>query len=174
MRLFLSCKIPDKISSYLREVTKQLPKASLTIPRQFDLTMKFFGEVSESLTAELDQHLSLLNFPPFEATLEKINVFSEKKTHTVWVGLSPKEAFFSLHRAVEKALFPLAPHDDRFVPHITLARVKSVPNKKEFLQSLSEISIDPQIFRVEELVLFQSKIQQEGAIHSSLFTYQLQ
>lgn len=174
MRLFLSCKIPEEITSYLREVTKLLPpNASLTVPKQFDLTIRFFGEVEEELFQELEKRLSTLRVFSFRASLETIHVFSEKTIRTVWAGISPKENFCALHEAVEKALLPLIPHDPRFLPHITLARVKALPNKKEFLQNLSRITIEPRSFMVDQLVLVRSTTTHEGAIHTPLFTIPL-
>lgn len=173
MRLFLSCNIPLKITTYLQSLAEQvssLNTATVTIPKQFDLTMKFFGDVSETAIPELCHRLESIHISPFEVALEKIHVFDEERIRIVWVGVAPKEPLFSLHAAIEKALLPLFPQDDRFSPHITLARVKTVHNKKIFLEKLQSIEVEPLVFSIDQVILFQSTTTQNGAIHTALFT----
>jgi 2'-5' RNA ligase len=169
MRAFLCCNIPQELSNYLSQLTTYLGEAKLTIPKQFDLTIKFLGEIPDDLLPQLQERLTQIRFSPFMAHIGPIGVFSERIVRTVWVGVEPKEPLFELHKAVDQCLLPLFPPDDRFSPHITLARVRGLKDKKRFLQSLSNINVDPISFRIDRLMFVQSKLTSEGAIHSHLF-----
>jgi 2'-5' RNA ligase len=183
VRLFLSCNIPDKINSYLLSLAEEIHSlkskeldtfAKLTIPKHFDLTMKFFGEVPEALFEDLKKCVESIHFPCFKASLQKIQVFNPERIRIIWVGVAPNEPFFALHKAVEEALLSLYPLDPRFSPHITLARVKSVHNRKLFLEKLQKIEVEPLSFDVDQLILFQSKTETNGAVHTPLFTVPLE
>jgi RNA 2',3'-cyclic 3'-phosphodiesterase len=182
MRVFLSCHLSDRIASYIASLAekvrslqfeKEIPLATLTIPNQFDLTIKFFGEVNEEVESDICQRLESVHVPSFEVTLAPIQVFDPERIRIVWVGLSPKDSFCTLHTAVETALLPLFPPDNRFCPHITLARVKSVRNRKEFLEKLQSIEVDPLSFSIDKMTLFQSVTTQDGAQHTPLSTFRL-
>jgi RNA 2',3'-cyclic 3'-phosphodiesterase len=169
MRAFLSCTIPQKVSSYLDQLTTRLGNAKLTIPRQFDLTIKFLGEIPDSLLPEIQKTLSQIRFSPIEAHIGPIGVFSERIVRTVWVKVEPSDPLVALHTLVDEALLPLFPKDDRFTPHITLARVRGLKDRKAFLQSLSSIHVEPLSFRIDRLIFVQSSLTLEGAIHNPLF-----
>ena len=99
MRLFISCFIPEKISTYLRELSLLLPEGSLTIPqKQFDLTMRFIGEVPESHVAEIENLLKTVQAPSFEASLEKIGFFSKKTSDHMGWSFSKRKLFHSSSR----------------------------------------------------------------------------
>lgn len=169
MRAFLCCNIPQELSKYLRQLTTHLGEAKLTIPKQFDLTMKFLGEISDNLVPEIQKRLTQIRISPIEAHIGPIGVFSERIVRTVWVKVEPSEPLFALHTMVEESLLPLFPPDDRFSPHITLARVRGLKDRKTFLQSLSAIQVEPLSFRIDRLIFVQSTLTSEGAIHNHLF-----
>lgn len=169
MRAFLCCNIPQELSDHLRQLSTHLGEAKLTIPKQFDLTIKFLGELSDDLLPKVQERLTQIRFSPFMAHIGPIGVFSERIVRIVWVSVEPKDPFLDLHKAVDQCLLPFFPPDDRFSPHITLARVRGLKDRKTFLQSLSNINVDPIAFRIDRLMFVQSKLTSEGAIHTPLF-----
>ena len=171
VRLFISCNIPEELSDYLRDLALQLPETKQTIPQQFDLTIKFLGNVEENKLDEICQRLSTVTFHPFETSLEIVHVFSERFIKIVWVGLKEGEKFAHLHKKVEEALFPLFERDSRFQPHITIARIKSLKNKEAFLEALPKIQVKPIQFEIEKLILVESNLSAAGATHTPLHEY---
>jgi 2'-5' RNA ligase len=97
--------------------------------------------------------------------LDGIGVFSEDFLRVVWVGLKPGEKFEELHVQADELLSPLLPKEKRFKPHLTLARIKLVGNKKQFLEALAKIRVEQKTFVVKKLVLFRSKLSPKGAVH---------
>lgn len=166
MRLFISCELESTLQTYLLNLAKQLPDADLKIPSIFDLTIKFLGETSPESAEEIQRRISSFHFSPFEAHLSAINVFSPHNIRVVWVGVQPTSPFISLHNEIENLLE--LPSNPEFVPHITLARVKSLPNKKKFLKALETISVEPIQFTIGKLIVFKSELSSHGAVHTPL------
>ncbi len=168
MRAFLSCPLSDALCAYLTTRIPLLPHATFTVPSQFDLTMKFLGNVSEATLFELRERLLFTSFRPFEARLSHLGVFSERMIRVVWIGVEPIERFSELHALIEARLAPLFPHDDRFLPHITLARVTAVQDKRAFRAHLSQIPLKPMSFLVDRLSLIKSELTSTGAVHTPI------
>ncbi len=168
MRLFLSCKIPEDIADYITELSKKLPEAKLSVPKNIDLTIKFMGNIPDNKVNEIKKRLSKIKFSSFKAMLNGIGVFTEDFIRVVWVGLTPSEKFEELNIQVNDLLKGLVPKEKRFQAHLTIARVKYVDDKKKFLAALKKIKIKPITFNVNELILFQSKLSPKGAIHEPL------
>jgi 2'-5' RNA ligase len=169
MRTFLSCPIPEEIILYIKSLIPLLPDAKYIVPKQHDLTMKFFGNVPNTTVPELVERLSLIQFTPFEARLSTLGVFSETLIRVVWVGLQPTKAFQELHEQIETALFPIFPSDERFLPHITLARVKALRDRKSFIDQLSSVPVKPMPFLIDHLTLIKSELTSTGAVHTPIF-----
>ncbi len=90
MRLFISCPLGDKLTSYLTSLSAKLPHASLTIPKAYDLTIKFLGETLPERVEPIQKILSSITIEPFEAQLTSLGVFSEHHIRVVWVGVGPE------------------------------------------------------------------------------------
>lgn len=168
MRIFLSCPLPEDITGYIQTLYPLLPKAVYTFPRQHDLTIKFLGNIDDSLLPEVIDRLSEVQFPPFEAHLSVLGVFSEHLIRVVWAGIEPIDIFQTLHTQVEEALSPLFPADGRFLPHITVARVKAVGNRTAFLAQLTKVPIMKVRFSVSYLTLIKSVQSSMGAVHTPI------
>lgn len=169
MRAFLACPLPEEVISYLKTLIPLLPEASLIIPKQHDLTLKFLGNVPEEILPEVQKRLSTLHFEPFKASLSGLGVFSERRIRTVWVGIEPQKIFQDLHTQVDELLTPLFATDDRFLPHITLARVKALKDRKAFLKKLLGIPVEAISFSVDRLLFIKSELTSTGANHTPLF-----
>ena len=62
--------------------------------------------------------------------------------------------------------------DTRFHPHVTLARVKFVKDKQDFIKSLKEIKIEKKSFEITEFKLIKSTLTGEGPIYEDLAVFQ--
>ncbi len=175
VRFFLSSEIPKDIADYIHELAKQLPAgAKYTVPHNIDLTIKFLGDVPATKLDEIKQRLSAITFKPFRVMLNGIGVFTEDFIRVVWVGLTPSEKFEELHVMADDALEGLFPKEKRFQAHLTIARVKMVEDKDEFLKAVKKIAIEPKTFTVDKLVLFSSKLSPKGAMHEPVFEIKAQ
>jgi RNA 2',3'-cyclic 3'-phosphodiesterase len=165
MRLFIACHLPDGLTEYLKSLSENLPHANLTIPKYYDLTLKFIGEHSVEQAEEIQRCLQTVESEPFQAELDAIGVFSEKMLRVVWVGVNPRNSFRDLHEKVDKALLPIVAPDSHFEPHITLARIKSVKDRQHFLSELKKMHVEPMKFTVDRIDLMTSELTSQGAKH---------
>jgi 2'-5' RNA ligase len=167
MRLFIAIPTPDEINKHVEELQNNLPKsnAKLTIAKHPHLTLKFLGEVTPEDLEKTKQALSLIEFKQFQAKLNGIGTFTDK---VVWLGVEPHKPFEILQQKIDKALLKLFPKEEKFHPHITLARIKEVIEKQGFADLLKKIPVKPFTFIVDRIILYQSIIGQEGHTYKEL------
>ena len=169
MRLFIALDFDDP--EYFSNIQKQIPPdtAKLTLPKTFHLTLKFLGEVPDDKVDELKDRLRQVKFEAISASTDKIGVFpTESYTRVVWVGLKDGDKIIEIQQRVEKALEGMFPKDNRFHPHITLARVKFVKDKVNFIKKLREIKVEPKEFSINGFKLVKSTLTPEGPVYEDL------
>lgn len=168
MRLFIAIPLPEEVQTQLSLIQKKLPEAKLNLVREFHLTLKFLGEVRETEVDKLKEALAKVKVEKFEAKLSRIGVFDEKFIKVLWVGVESEEKITRLQQEVEKALAGMVSKEDRFTSHVTLARVKYVKNKKEFLDKLAKIKPEKTSFTVKSFQLVKSTLTEEGSEYEVL------
>ncbi len=172
MRLFIAIEAPETIKSHILEVQRRLTGAKLTPAKNFHLTLKFLGEVTPAQTDEVKKRLEKIQFKPFTATLAGTGIFpSEQMIRVVWIGIDPREIICELQKQIDEALHGIFPKEKSFQPHITLARVKEVPNKKQFAEQVKHLKIEPLSFEVKEFKLIESQLTSEGPIYKDVAVY---
>lgn len=170
MRLFIALDF-DELNDHFIELQEQLPKEKLTKPLTFHLTLKFLGEVPETNIENIKEQLKKIKFEEFEVNLDDIGVFpNENYIKVVWAGISPKEQVIKLQKNIEDSLIEFNfKKDFPFHPHITLARVKFVRDKANFVDSLKKIKIDKnKKLMVKNFKLIKSALTPEGTVYEDL------
>ncbi|HII72414.1 TPA: RNA 2',3'-cyclic phosphodiesterase [Candidatus Woesearchaeota archaeon] len=176
MRIFIAFDIPEKHAPFLKKLQEKIKDgARLTTVKEFHQTMKFLGEVDEAKTEEIKKRLEAVKMEGFEARIEGLGVFPEEEyIKVVWAGLEPKEVIGLLKTKIEDSLKGLGfQNDHRFHPHITLARVKSINDKKGFVKRLKEIKMPETRFRVDSIKLYKSTLTPRGPEYEVLKEYKL-
>lgn len=171
MRLFIAIPLSDEINNHIEELQQHLPKshAKLAISKHPHLTLKFLGEITPEDCEKTKQALSEIKFEQFQAKLEGIGTFTDK---VVWLGVEPQEPFQKLQQQIDKALLKLFPKEERFHPHITLARIKEITEKQGFFELLKKISVKPFTFIVDKIILYQSTFGPDGSTYKELAEFQ--
>jgi len=171
MRLFVALDF-DELKDYFIGLQKQLPKdAKLTLTKTYHLTLKFLGEIPENSIEKIKEQLKKVEFENFEINLDNIGVFpNENYIRVVWGGISPKEQVIELQKNIEDSLKEFNfKKDFQFHPHITLARVKFVKDKTNFVDSLKKIKIDKnKKIMVKNFKLIKSALTPEGPVYEDL------
>ncbi len=170
MRLFIALDF-DELKDYFIELQEQLPKdAKLTLTKIYHLTLKFLGEVPEANIEKIKEQLKKIEFENFKINLDDIGVFpNENYIRVVWLGIKQKEKVIELQQKIDSCLESLFEKDIRFHPHITLARVKFVKDKTNFIGSLKKIKIDKnKKIIVKGFKLIKSALTPEGPVYDDL------
>lgn len=167
MRLFVAIDVP--------------PSAGGRDASPTHLTLRFLGEVPPERLDAISTALetSVRESRPYELVLEGVGAFpSPSRPRVVWVGATgggPEtlEIAARVSDALAKVGFP--PERDRFVPHVTLFRVRSPAHHRRALALLSgeEPPPPPRAIAVREIVLKESTLTPRGALHRTLRTYPL-
>ena len=173
MRLFIAIKIPHDIGNYLGEIQEKIDGATNKIrfvnKNQIHLTLKFLGEVQSDKTEEVKEILKKISFKPFSVHLDHIGVFpSESYIRVIWVGLKPENDILELQKNIDEELKKLFKKEKNFESHLTLARVKFIDDKNNFIGKLKNIYIEEKKFNVENFKLIKSTLTPIGPIYENL------
>ena len=163
MRLFIGLVLPKEIKDELFTVQKNIPnnlaKINWIAKKRLHLTMKFLGNVDRNKLKEIEDTLRNIKFKPFKINLAKFGFFPNIENIRIpWVGLFPEKEIIKLQQKIDGELLPLFKSDQTFNPHLTLGRIKFIKRKKEFLDCLDKIRIEPKSFTVKNFYLIESKL----------------
>jgi 2'-5' RNA ligase len=176
-RLFVAAEIPDEAKEKLSRISEGLPGAAWVPPEQMHLTLRFIGEVEESVYRDVQAALSGIASPSFYLTLKGVGHFPKRgDPETLWVGVAGNEDLVRLRNRIEGALVRrgLPPETRKFHPHVTLARVKDAR-----APWLGRYLVENSLFALHEIPvqafhLFSSRLTPDGAIHHLESTYPLE
>jgi 2'-5' RNA ligase len=182
-RLFTAIRInpsPEFLSTY-QDLRSGLRFADIkwVKPEIIHVTLKFFGETEESRIPEIRRVLKEVagRHRPFGAQLSKTGIFgSAYDPRVIWFGMEKAEPLKALAQDVLTSVEPIGWARDRqnFVPHITIARIKNIPDKRLFQQIIDRHRDDffQEIF-ITEFHLYESILQREGPVYKVLDSYTL-
>ena len=177
MRLFIAIEIPEEIKEYIVKIQKNIDATTNKIrfvnPNQIHLTLKFLGEVQPNNLEDIKNNLKKITLKPFSVVLDKIGVFpSENYIRVIWIGLKPEEPVLELQRNIDEELKKLFKKEKDYKPHLTLARVKYIEDKKEFVEKLKNINIENKKIDVNKFKLVKSTLTPKGPIYEDLEVFE--
>ncbi|MCI4366227.1 MAG: RNA 2',3'-cyclic phosphodiesterase [Thermoplasmata archaeon] len=158
----------------------ELPRVVGRLPAHFHATLRFFEDLPEGSVALLREALQEAVAPvsPFDLELRGIGGFpSTRQPRVVWVGFGRGRAAVDrlaerLDASLHSRGFPADPRP--FLPHATVARVRN-PRERQAAEQILErgagLSFGTQ--RVEEILLYESRLDPSGAVHRPLATVRL-
>jgi 2'-5' RNA ligase len=149
-------------------------------PEHVHLTLKFLGNVLPEKIAPVRQAMdrAVVGHAAFTLLARGLGCFPNRsRPRVLWMGLEPHPTLTQLQQRLEAELAPLrfAPEDRPFRPHLTLARMPqglSPTQLGSLLQTYHTHGFGE--VAVEQLHLFQSQLQREGAVYTMLHSVMLQ
>ena len=171
MRLFIAVQLPEEVIEYLKELQNELKiEGKLAKVNDFHLTLRFLGQVSD--VDKVKGLLKSVEFSSFEAKTTNLGVFpNESYMKIIWVGVEPKQQIIDLKDKIEKVLKPMFGCDLRFHPHLTLARVKFINNKKQAKDKINSLKTEEKSFNVDKFCLIKSTLTPEGPVYEVMEKY---
>jgi 2'-5' RNA ligase len=166
IRLFAAIEVPPEIGEGLSPLMTGVPGARWRPQEALHVTLRFFGEIQESLAADLDLELERAPIGPFELSIGGLGSFGEAhRVDTLWAGLEPSEPLMRLQKRCESAArrAGLKPDTRTYRPHVTLAYLKGAPAAKvaDWMAEHNLVRSEP--WRVERFALFSSWLSPEGS-----------
>lgn len=172
IRAFISVEIPEDIKKKVIKIQDNLPVflGKKTEAENLHLTLKFLGEVSEDKIKQIKNRLGTIKMESFKTEIDGIGFFSESFIRIIWLHLTDCE---KLQKKVDDALKGLFLPEKRFMGHLTIARVKNVRNKKNFIKEISLIEVPKTGFIVRRFNLKKSILKPEGPEYEDIEAYNL-
>jgi len=175
IRLFAGIAVPDSHRQQLAAMQNGIKGARWVEPHNLHLTLRFIGEVDESVAEDLTTALDVVRADPFELTLKDIGTFG-RPPHSVWAGVedAPAGALGHLQSVVESIVVRagLAAEGRKFSPHVTLARFKPSISQERlgaFVEAHAGLALPP--FEVNGFTLFESHLSHLGAQYAAYAEY---
>lgn len=132
VRLFTALQLPDELRLALSRLRAGIQGARWIDPQEIHLTLRFIGEVDGAAARDVESALESVAAPAFPVTLSGVGQFGDGKPHTLWAGVAPCEPLMRLAAKIDQALqrAGLPPEGRRYMPHVTLARLKDPPRAR--------------------------------------------
>ncbi|MDH4161187.1 MAG: RNA 2',3'-cyclic phosphodiesterase [Nitrospirota bacterium] len=179
MRLFIAIELPESLKQEIGTVREQLRKsgadANWTRPEGIHLTLKFLGEVEESLVPLIKGSLAAAcrGIGKFRIEIAGAGAFPNLKAPRVlWLGVQGDvEKLGALQASVEDGMADLGfeREERKFSPHLTLGRVKFPRPRDNWQDRISEIR-DVQLggFEAGHVSLMKSELRRDGAVYTEM------
>jgi len=174
LRTFIGIPIKYALNAELCELIKTLsqqsPKLRWSTSDKLHITLRFLGEMDDKKIKRLATHLQkvLADVATSSSPLEKLITLPNEKFPRVFAAyIKPTPELMRLAKLVTDALAALDFEHTHytFLPHITLARIKTPahfhPMKNSVLPKAQLI--------IDEVIIYQSERQRSGSTYTPLF-----
>jgi len=177
LRLFVGIGFPAELKLRLSLLCSGISGAKWVDPGNFHLTLRFIGEITEDLAADVDDALARLHARRFALEFAGTGVFGgSDRPRNLWVGVERSAELVVLRDKIEYALIRagLRPEPRKFTPHVTLARLHNPPIGQlgEFLAASAGFRAEP--LPVEAFSLIASYQTRAGSVYEDQADYPLQ
>lgn len=162
-RIFIAVNLPEKAMERIFEtLSMEIPgkETKVVAKENLHVTMRFLGYLNDEGIEEICGKLEeLRKFKKFEAEVAGAGEFGGR---VIWIGIEKgNKELIEVARKIEELLG--VEKDERFNPHITIARNKDLRIKevRELVEKLNAKKLKEKI-RVESIDVMQSILKREG------------
>jgi len=163
-RLFTAIELPASIAMSLSLLRGGLPGGRWIDPENYHVTLRFIGDIDGRTADEVADALGRIERPPLTLRLAGLDAFGGNKPHSVHAVVEPNAALAELQAEQERILqrIGLKPEGRRYVPHVTLARLRNSKGSDVAAYLSLRGSFATPFFEVDRFVLFSSKASVGG------------
>jgi RNA 2',3'-cyclic 3'-phosphodiesterase len=176
IRCFVALDLSREVMDYISELQEIIKKQNLftgkfTEVENLHLTLKFLGEIEQEKVEAVKNKLKEIKFPAFEVKLGNVGTFGERGyIRVIWAELI---GAYNLQKQVDNALKDMFPVEERFMGHITIARVKNIKDRNALLDYLKKIKTKEIKFKVDKFFLKKSILQPDGPVYDDIEEYDI-
>ncbi len=167
IRLFAALELPPTVRTRLTFLQGGIPGARWIPEENFHLTLCFMGDVDGAMARDIDDALTTISFHPFSIELKSVGEFGGRDPRAVWAAVAANEALTHLASKIDTAMrrVGLDLEARKYVPHVTLARLKDPPiaKVKEFLTQHSLFASG--LIDLQSFTLFSSHASSHGSLY---------
>lgn len=163
-RLFTGLEIPPNVAQSLAMLRGGLPGARWIDPENYHLTLRFIGDVDDSVGWEVASMLGRVRRTAFDLRLDGLSSFGGRRPRAIVASAATTPALLEL-QAEHERLFQrlgLEPEGRKFTPHVTLARLRDSSSRQvaDYLATRGPFHTLP--FPISRFVLFSSRASVGG------------
>jgi 2'-5' RNA ligase len=163
-RLFTGLEIPTNIRQSLSILRGGLPGARWIDPENYHLTLRFIGDVDDTVAHEIAHMLGQVKRSTFELRLEGLASFGGRRPRAVIATTAATQALLDLQYEHERLMqrVGLEPEGRKYTPHVTLARLRDSSSRQVADYLTSRGPFRSPTFQVSQFVLFSSRASVGG------------
>ena len=177
VRVFIAVPLPADLKAKLAALQQEFRSLPLEAawPREagFHITLKFLGEVNSTQIGPIGACMTATaqHYGPFSLWLSGVGVFPhESSPRVLWVGVRDVTgALKQIQQTLDVRLTQIGypPEDRPFAPHLTIARLKRISRRGEFLATL-KAHHEEVLGRldIDHIELVESQLRPSGARYS--------
>jgi 2'-5' RNA ligase len=175
-RLFTGLELPDDVATDLGLMKGGIMGARWIDRESFHLTLRFIGDIDDSLAREIAYALDGVAARPFSLRLRGMGLFGGNKPHTLYAGVEESADLRRLQQVHERIcqVLGLDAEQRKFTPHVTLARFKDPDMRAVRHFAASHSLYKSPLFAVARFVLFSSRPSRGGGPYAVEESYRLQ
>lgn len=177
MRVFICIDFSDEVIKEVARIHDSIKKVKftgkLTELGNLHLTLKFLGEINENKLEEVRKRIRGIKMEKIDAKLGKVGIFSIRgNPRIVWIKLEGK-GIHELQKKIDEVLKDLFAEEERFMSHLTIARIKYVKDKKGFREYMENVSVRDVKFKINSFKIKVSELKPSGPIYTTLEEFSL-
>lgn len=174
-RSFIAIEFSDSVVKEVARIQELVGNVKftgkMTELENLHLTLKFLGGIDEDKLQSVKDALKKIKFESMNLKLGKVGTFSAHgRPAIVWIKVEGK-AIYDLQKTIDEVLALDFNPEERFMGHLTIARVKYVKDKKGFLEHIENIKVKPISFDCKEFKLKKSELKPLGPVYTDLEVY---
>lgn len=169
VRVFVGIEIPEDIKRYVITIQnrlKSLPiKAKFVEPENLHVSLSFLGEVGSTKLEDLKFRLDEItkSYGKFDFVLGSLMLIpNEKFTRVIALDIR-SDALEALREVIVKTV-----NGKSHLPHLTLARIKTIMKNGEFLEKIKAITLNEMYVEVDSIYLVESILRKSGPVYTPL------
>jgi len=163
-RIFTGLELPTDVAQSLATLRGGLPGARWIDPEDYHLTLRFIGDVDDTVAREVASLLGKVSRPPLELRFDGLSSFGGRRPRAVIATLAQTPALMELQAEHERLIqrVGLEPEGRKFTPHVTLARLRDSSSRQVADYLATRPFLQGPSFRVTRFVLFSARASVGG------------
>jgi RNA 2',3'-cyclic 3'-phosphodiesterase len=158
-RLFTGLELPETVVGQIALARGGVIGARWLEPEDYHVTLRFVGDVDARMAHEIAETLGEIHRPAARITFDGLGWFGGDKPRQLVARIKAETALMELQAEQERRLrrIGLPPETRKFMPHVTLARLRNVRARAvaDYLASRGTLAVDA--FTAVRFVLFSAR-----------------